>query len=289
VSVEAITWAFQQTPANSGLKLLLVALANDAGKHGVTFTGQATLADACSCKRETITRNLALLEEAGYIARVRRTRKNGSRTSDYTVLAPGWPDRGAMITATGEEVPDVVIGMTTPGQCEESSREEIPPTNVRKSGGPEPSEEPSESLGSRARKPVSYRGQRVPREQVDAAERLLAAFSAATGRSLGAFAGDGSPSPSLRQIIGAMRLRPEVTEPEWEQAIRHTVEAPPGFVDGPVQLGHVFGERAADHALANPGRRRGGQPPGASVQSRGVQTGNTTTDRPDYDSAVRWD
>lgn len=95
---------------------------------------------------------------------------------------------------------------------------------------------------------ISYAGKRVPPETVKAAARLLEAFNAATGRTLGS-------TTHLKQIAGALLARPDVDVEAWERAIGNTVRNPPSFVAGPVQLGHVFGEKAADHALGNDGGR----------------------------------
>lgn len=295
MSVEAITWAFEREVRNGGQKFLLVALANEANKSGVTFVGQQLLAEACSCTRETVSRNMVALERAGLIARVQRRRGNGSRTSDYTILAPAWEDRGSMREAVAEEVPDAVMALTMRGAKSsraESSRDEDRPRHVTNSGGPEPGEEPGAlSVGARAKaKPVTYHGKRVPDETVAAAVHLLDVFCQAARRRIGSRDGTGGASPALKQIVGALMARPEVTAPEWEQAVRNTVASPPPWVDGQVQLGHVFGERAADHALVNPGKVKGAtDPSGSSVQSGGVQTGDVPTGWENLDEAVRYD
>jgi hypothetical protein len=116
-------------------------------------------------------------------------------------------------------------------------------------------EEESLSLtgeGTRAR-PVSYRGKRVSREVVADAEACLAVFNEMTGRGLSARTGDGNASAMLRQIVGALLERPHVSRDEWTRAIRNVAANPPDWVDGQLQIGHIFGARAADHALANDG------------------------------------
>lgn len=94
---------------------------------------------------------------------------------------------------------------------------------------------------------LTYQGRSVPQPTAELAARLLDEFNRAAGRTLG------TPS-HLRQIAGAIIARPDVTAEEWESAVRNTVRNPPSFVNGPVQLGHIFGEKAADHALANDGK-----------------------------------
>jgi hypothetical protein len=102
---------------------------------------------------------------------------------------------------------------------------------------------------------ITYDGQRVSGETVLDALQLLAVFNSATERDLGAWTATKKPSPALRQIIGGLLSRPEVEAVRWANAIRNTVSNPPDFAKGrSLQLGDVFGTRAADHALTNPGR-----------------------------------
>lgn len=100
------------------------------------------------------------------------------------------------------------------------------------------------------RRPVTYRGRRVPSHIAAGAVRLLVVFTEATGRSHPPFTGRGEPTPQLKQVVGAMMAREDVSTDEWAKAIEAVAENPPGFVDGELKLGHVFGERAAEWALA---------------------------------------
>jgi hypothetical protein len=107
--------------------------------------------------------------------------------------------------------------------------------------------------GSRSRrlKPVTYRHQKVPPDTVDTAHRLLDVYCETTGRKIGHLDARGSPSPDLKQVIGALLARPAVEEAEWVAGIRATAERPHSWVDGrPLKVGDVFGEKAADHTLA---------------------------------------
>lgn len=107
-----------------------------------------------------------------------------------------------------------------------------------------------ERLRAATPRKVRYRGKTVPVDVVVGAEQLLDVFNEATGRALGAWTGDSEPSPACKQIIGAMLARPDVPVDRWEAGVRRTVESPPSFVNGgPVQIGHVFGEKAAEWAL----------------------------------------
>lgn len=169
-----MTWAFAQR-VESGAKFLLVALADSADPYGVTYAGQALFVDKCNITRETVSRRMAVLREAGLIATVQRRRGNGSRTSDYTVLAPRHADRAPMKDAPEEEFPESVLGLAC--QCDDSSRDDPScddqaPGHVTISGGPEPSVEPS------AKKTSSSSSQRsaLEREDVDRLCGLLAAL-----------------------------------------------------------------------------------------------------------------
>ena len=97
MSNEATSWAVRQDPGGSGPKLLLMVLANHAGKDGVTIVGRELLAEECCTRTATVTDNFKRLESCGLVARLERRRGNGSRTSDWTILAPQYPDRGEMI------------------------------------------------------------------------------------------------------------------------------------------------------------------------------------------------
>lgn len=102
---------------------------------------------------------------------------------------------------------------------------------------------------------VTYQGKPVPLHVAEAAARLLDEFNSAASRKLGAVTGQGQASESLKQIIGAVLQHTEVTVDEWEAAIRNTIANPPSWVEETVQLGDIFGPKAAAHALANPGRK----------------------------------
>ncbi|MCA1572682.1 MAG: hypothetical protein LC798_20780 [Chloroflexi bacterium] len=104
--------------------------------------------------------------------------------------------------------------------------------------------------------PVSYGGKRVPKATANLAAELLEEFNRVARRDLGALDGQGRASGALKQIVGALIARPDVDRDRWLKAVRNTVASPPSFVkDRPLQLGDIFGERAAEHALANTGQR----------------------------------
>lgn len=85
-------------------QLVLFGLADRSDPHGITYVGQATIAEDCSCGVRTVRENLARLEREGVIARFRRTNSKGWRTSDYIVLGPHHEDRGPMEDVTDDEL-----------------------------------------------------------------------------------------------------------------------------------------------------------------------------------------
>jgi hypothetical protein len=108
---------------------------------------------------------------------------------------------------------------------------------------------PAAREGRRARKPVHYRGRKVPKTTVDTAERLLDVFNETTGSGLGARKGDGRPSPALKQVVGALLDR-EAPAEVWERGVRAMLADPPDWIEDRITVGHLFGPRAAEHTLA---------------------------------------
>lgn len=164
-----MSWALRQAPSDGfGPKLMLLVLANHADKDGVTVVGRQLLAEECGTKRPaTITEIFGRLEREGLIRRVERRRGNGSRTSDWTVLAPEAVDRGEMIDSSCdsgqiERPEDVVViarrGTDTgsdrgtgsgpvdgeAGTVSETVRSGESKGQVRSASRPEPSVDPTE-------------------------------------------------------------------------------------------------------------------------------------------------
>lgn len=94
MSVQAITWALDQTCATATEKAVLLVVANYVGPDGTTFVGQETISEQACCSVKTVERALSAFEKAGWITRERRHRKDGSRTSDLIVShGPKHPER----------------------------------------------------------------------------------------------------------------------------------------------------------------------------------------------------
>jgi DNA-binding transcriptional ArsR family regulator len=88
MSVQAMTWAWEQHLDPSD-KLVLLALANRTNHEtGVCYPGQKLLAKECSMSDRSVRRHLKNLEDLGLIERRARMRKQGrGRTSDEYRIA----------------------------------------------------------------------------------------------------------------------------------------------------------------------------------------------------------
>lgn len=89
MSVEALSWAFQQDIKPAAKKLVLLALANRADEDGFCFPGYKRLAEQCSLSRRAVIDHISSLIEDGVIEKDARTRENGSDTSNLYKLAYG--------------------------------------------------------------------------------------------------------------------------------------------------------------------------------------------------------
>jgi len=113
---------------NSTEKLVLFLIANYADEEGSAFPSQERLAQDGSMDVRTVQRTLAALEacDPPAIARERRQRDNGSRTSDRITLLLGRPDR---FSGRGEKQDDNLSGKA-PAQSRGVPGAESPPEPV---------------------------------------------------------------------------------------------------------------------------------------------------------------
>lgn len=86
MSVRAISWAWTVPDLTPALRLTLIALADYADEEWSCFPSQATLAEQVGVSRRTMVRLLKALEDRDLIVRERRSRENGSRSSDRFVV-----------------------------------------------------------------------------------------------------------------------------------------------------------------------------------------------------------
>jgi DNA-binding transcriptional MocR family regulator len=85
MSNKAITWAFDQELPTID-KFVLVVLADYADEANSCFPGQQKIAANTGASVSTVRRALGRLERHKLIARDRRQRRDGSRTSDRYTL-----------------------------------------------------------------------------------------------------------------------------------------------------------------------------------------------------------
>jgi hypothetical protein len=246
VSAKAVGWALEQR-LQPAPKIALVVLADCMNNETKKCCpSQRFIAEHVGCSDRTVRTYLDTLESEGLIRRVpRRHPVSGARLSDGYILAVDGP------------LPEDPSGgdPRKPG---------LPAPPEEAASGHEPEEEPevlsllgaSASASEPKRKPVTYNGKRVPKEQVILAERLCEHYAAVTGKSTPAWTRTGDVTGPMKQIIGAIRVRDDVSEERWKRAISNTVANPPEWANGKVQIGTVFGLRAMEHALDNDGGSR---------------------------------
>lgn len=264
MSIEAFTWALR-VPIGGNPKVILLGLANHAHPDGTdAYPSLDTLAEYAHCDRSTARRNVRKLLEAGWIMEDGRGPRGQIK---YRLAMTDEP----FPTAGGGETPPVAPALQGGGISAPQGVAPVPPEPSK-----EPSKEPTvlsrgADASASALPAMSYRGQRIHPTYVRRAVEALRVFCEATNRSISPLNGAGKPSESLRQVVGAILERPDVQFADWEAAIHATVSAPPEWVQGQVQLGHVFGAKAAQWALDAGARHRAGTPPAPPTGPRGQE------------------
>lgn len=273
MSAQAYSWACRQTGMRPGAKLLLAMIANHADKSGVSYPGRNTLAEECCYRPASVTDNMAQLIEGGWLARLERRRANGSKTSDWLVLGPAAVDRGDMTDADPQEYPAEIAEIA----CRKSGSVSVPEQEgsgsvshagqVRFSGGPETSVEPTTSQGTaeRQEQPETTNGfldaQLVAREKKSATRlfgkvvpaSLVADALAAldfycdrTGQRIKPYTARGKPSEALTRIMRAMTDHPEVRT-LYRRMIDRCLAAP--WWNGEPHVGVIFGPGVVEQSI----------------------------------------
>jgi hypothetical protein len=189
MSVQAITWALEQTVGSATGKVILLCLANYADKHGACFPGHKTIADECEVSVRTVAEWMAKLEEAGLIERSRRFRVNGSRTSDSIVLRLPW----LFPTTSTEPRAEIASGEKSASPHADGSvdhMQQVHPHNRKNNLSPQPplsgglfatlvKEWPTEHLGNLENSEGAFEklGMDAKRRCVEAAPLAVAAMS----------------------------------------------------------------------------------------------------------------
>lgn len=128
MSVQVISWAYDQTVGSATEKAVLLALANAANHHtGRCDPDVERIASEIEVNEKTVRRALVSLVEKGYIARERKRNSNGS-LGTYSFSFPALlPDTDVSqppdtVSARPEALPDTEAQPT--GHCARSSKEE---------------------------------------------------------------------------------------------------------------------------------------------------------------------
>lgn len=265
VSVEAITWAYRQEIV-SGPKFVLVTLANSCDDSGVTWRGQASIEKATGFGRRTVGTHMQSLEAERLIGRLPRFRKNGSRTSDYTILGCAG-ERSPMMPPDPDEVPSALLALLDHAQI--SPRADFDVDHAQILGGPpEPSGETSggERRARVARGSVRIGGSAMNAEAWELAQRVLAEFNAQAGRKYRALKSSGAPSLAATYVYKRIREYPDLTFEEHADIVRRTIASRWWKEEGPPSFNVVYGPNVFEENITRPGApaRRNGHAPAVS-------------------------
>lgn len=275
MSVAATTWAFKQD-CPSGPRFVLVALADAADSSGVTWKGQVKIAAMTGFSLRTVVNHMQALEDSGLIKRQPRTRPNGSKTSDYTLLGPGG-DRGDMDLPDPEEVPATLREWAEGGPRADSARAGFARPSAE-SARPDPLGEPLELQGEGARagapgEPcrVKFNGKPVKKDAWILTEQVLAAFNEEmTGMgwpsNLRLLTSSGQPSKAAGRIYGRIVMYPDITLDKHRDIIRRTLLSK-WWGTGRPSIGVVYGPDVFEDNITRPGTPRGGGPGGKQSAS----------------------
>lgn len=230
---------------------LHIALLSYGWQDGQCFPGMARLSQATRLGEKPLRAAKRELVDAGLLTEKRR---GLGRPNLYTVRL--WAERGESRNAERED-------QVPPGRQHEVEAVEVGVSlgvGLEAKNGQDPTSLQANGVGSATRvraRPVTYNKKPVPERVVHDAEALLMEWSLASGRRMAAWHDSGGGiTPNMRQVIGALLERPDVSRADWRRAVVNTWRNPPGWADGrPLQIGDVFGARAAGHALANTGEK----------------------------------
>lgn len=231
---------------------MLLVLADGCDGTGVTFRGQAYLAEVTGFTARTVSAHMAVLERAGLIGRVQRFRKNGSRTSDYTVLAVT-EGRGQMSLPTLGEVPDSVRDLADHRKNLPVEKNSI--DHRKKRGGPDPSEEPSVMRGARAGARLTISGKPVLRDAWVLTGDILKEFNAQTGREMRLLTSGGEASEAGKRIYLRVVAYPDLTLDDHRRIIENTL-ASHWWGDERESIGVVYGPKVFEDNISRKATRR---------------------------------
>ena len=86
MSIKAMNWAWEQNLLSPTSKIILLKLADTSDDSGVCWPSIGLLADSCGVSRRTIQRHLLEFIDDKLLIVTKRTRPNGSQTSNFYKL-----------------------------------------------------------------------------------------------------------------------------------------------------------------------------------------------------------
>lgn len=129
MSIDVMVPVWKHGPTQPHLRLLMLALADNANAHGVCWPSVETLAAKCAVEPRTLQRNLRALEDAGWIV---ATQRPGRSTWYQIVLERLTPDAGVTPDASVTPTPDVRVTPTP----DADATPPLTPTSPEPSGTP---------------------------------------------------------------------------------------------------------------------------------------------------------
>jgi len=115
MSIEALNWAWSVPDVSPAQKLVLLALANYADSRGKCWPSIKTVSRKTCLARRTVTRALETLAVAGFVRADRRSRDDGSQSSNIyhlPIKQGGQADTGGCHSDTGGCDSDLPRGVT---------------------------------------------------------------------------------------------------------------------------------------------------------------------------------
>ena len=88
MSLNQMKKVFDDQSIKGNKKLIMLALADNANDSGVAFPSWSSLMKKCSMSKGSCSENIKFLEEAGYLFKKNRSRKNGGRSSNKYLIYP---------------------------------------------------------------------------------------------------------------------------------------------------------------------------------------------------------
>jgi DNA-binding transcriptional ArsR family regulator len=240
-----------------GARMTWVMLAAYAWGSDTAFPGQERLGEDLGVGERQVRRHLKELEDAGLL---RIEQRGLGMTNLYRLIVPG-PDKYVRSDRTSPPVQERTDMSDKEDSVEEDSGKEghhlLPSEQTSLLGNTDDSlalpggKEVRTNFGRK----IKVDGKKVERATVALGEAALDEFCRLTGRKLRPYTGSGKPSPALTRILTKLVETPGLDEGGVRRIVRNVVANPPGWVEGKIEVGHIFGPNAWEHSLENEGKK----------------------------------